>query len=101
MANARAKAEQAEMSAKQALKDSELARIKAKEFAPEFVQPGNHANRKLKMAWLSSSLLYLFPSWSIFLANYISKIMCLIFFLLKNWKYISTHSDGTTLISSI
>ena len=40
MANARAKAEGAEEAAERSLKDSELARVKAKEFAPEFVQPG-------------------------------------------------------------
>ncbi len=40
MANARAKSEQADLAAQQAQKDSDLARIKAKEFAPEFHQPG-------------------------------------------------------------
>lgn len=40
MANARAKAEQADMAAGQAKKDSDAARLKAKEFAPEFHQPG-------------------------------------------------------------
>ena len=40
MANARAKSEQADLAADQARKDSDLARIKAKEFAPEFHQPG-------------------------------------------------------------
>ena len=40
MANARAKSEQAELAAKKAREDSDIARIKAKEFAPEFHQPG-------------------------------------------------------------
>ena len=41
MANARAKAEQADQSAIKAEQDSDHARIKAKEYAPEFHQPGN------------------------------------------------------------
>jgi hypothetical protein len=40
MANARAKAEQADMAAQKAREDSAVARIKAKEVAPEFIQPG-------------------------------------------------------------
>ena len=40
MANARAKAEQADQSALKAEQDSDSARLKAKEFAPEFHQPG-------------------------------------------------------------
>lgn len=40
MANARAKAEQADQSAIKAEQDSDHARIKAKEYAPEFHQPG-------------------------------------------------------------
>ena len=40
MANARAKAEQADMAAQKAREDSDMARVKAKEFAPEFIQPG-------------------------------------------------------------
>lgn len=40
MANARAKAEQADQAAAKANRDSEQARIKAKEVAPEFHQPG-------------------------------------------------------------
>ena len=42
MANARAKAEQADLASEQAHKDSDIARLKAKEYAPEFHQPGNH-----------------------------------------------------------
>lgn len=41
MANARSKAEQADMMAKKAREDSDQARLKAKEYAPEFHQPGN------------------------------------------------------------
>ena len=40
MANARAKSEQAEQTANKARQDSDMARVKAKEFAPEFQQPG-------------------------------------------------------------
>ena len=40
MANARAKAEQADIAAEHAKQDSDMARIKAKDFAPEFHQPG-------------------------------------------------------------
>lgn len=40
MANARAKAEAAEQAALHAKKDSEIARVKATEVAPEFTQPG-------------------------------------------------------------
>jgi junctophilin len=40
MANARAKSEQAEQSAIKSEQDSDHARIKAKEYAPEFHQPG-------------------------------------------------------------
>ena len=40
MANARAKSEQAEQAALKADQDSDIARIKAKEYAPEFHQPG-------------------------------------------------------------
>jgi hypothetical protein len=38
--NARAKAESAELAAKQARMDSEVARIRAHEVAPDFIQPG-------------------------------------------------------------
>ena len=41
MANARAKGEQANIASTKAHKDSELARLTAKEYAPEFHQPGN------------------------------------------------------------
>lgn len=40
MANARAKAEQADQIAMKAEQDSDAARLRAKEFAPEFHQPG-------------------------------------------------------------
>ena len=40
MANARAKAEQADLAAEKAQQDSDLARLKAKQYAPEFHQPG-------------------------------------------------------------
>ncbi len=40
MANARAKSEQADLAADQARRDSDQARIRGKEFAPEFHQPG-------------------------------------------------------------
>jgi len=40
MANARTKAEQADQMAMKAEQDSDQARLKAKEFAPEFHQPG-------------------------------------------------------------
>lgn len=40
MANARAKAEQADQAAMKAEQDSDTARLKAKQFAPEFHQPG-------------------------------------------------------------
>ncbi|XP_074645047.1 LOW QUALITY PROTEIN: junctophilin-1-like [Tubulanus polymorphus] len=46
MANARAKAEQAEQFALIARQDSDLARLKAKEFAPEFHQPGTDILKK-------------------------------------------------------
>ena len=42
MANARAKAEQADMAAEKSKQDSDLARLKAKEYAPEFHQPGQY-----------------------------------------------------------
>ena len=47
MANARAKAEQADQSALKAEQDSDSARLKAKEFAPEFHQPGKGTNSRL------------------------------------------------------
>lgn len=40
MANARAKAEQADQMALKAEQDSDTARLKAKQYAPEFHQPG-------------------------------------------------------------
>lgn len=40
MSNARAKAEQADAASHKAQQDSDMARIKAKEVAPEFHQPG-------------------------------------------------------------
>jgi junctophilin len=40
MANARAKAEQADLAAHRAREDSDIARLKGKKFAPEFHQPG-------------------------------------------------------------
>ena len=43
MANARAKAEQADQLAAKSEQDSELARVKATEYAPEFHQPGKHS----------------------------------------------------------
>lgn len=46
MANARAKAEQADQSAIKAEQDSDHARIKAKEYAPEFHQPGTDIMKK-------------------------------------------------------
>ncbi|XP_055892772.1 junctophilin-1-like isoform X1 [Biomphalaria glabrata] len=46
MANARAKAEAADQAAERAQKDSDLARLKAKEYAPEFHQPGTDIMRK-------------------------------------------------------
>ncbi|CAL1538577.1 unnamed protein product [Lymnaea stagnalis] len=41
MANARAKAEAADLASDRAQNDSDLARLKAKEYAPEFHQPGS------------------------------------------------------------
>ncbi|KAL3860432.1 hypothetical protein ACJMK2_010556 [Sinanodonta woodiana] len=49
MANARAKAEQADQSAKKAEQDSDIARLKAKEYAPEFHQPGTDIIKKKLM----------------------------------------------------
>ncbi|XP_076470552.1 junctophilin-1-like isoform X2 [Babylonia areolata] len=49
MANARAKAEQADLAAEKAQQDSDVARLKAKEYAPEFHQPGTDILKK-KMA---------------------------------------------------
>ncbi|XP_035827470.1 junctophilin-1 isoform X2 [Aplysia californica] len=46
MANARAKAEAADHAAERAQKDSDIARLKAKEFAPEFHQPGTDIIKK-------------------------------------------------------
>ncbi|XP_067651799.1 junctophilin-1-like [Haliotis asinina] len=46
MANARAKAEQADSSADRAQQDCDIARLKAKEFAPEFHQPGTDIIKK-------------------------------------------------------
>ena len=40
--NARAKAEAAELATKQARIDSEIARMRAHEVAPDFIQPGKH-----------------------------------------------------------
>ena len=40
MANARDRAEQADSASLRARQDSDIARLKAKEFAPEFHQPG-------------------------------------------------------------
>lgn len=40
MANARSKSEQADHAASLAGQDSDIARMKAKEYAPEFIQPG-------------------------------------------------------------
>lgn len=49
MANARAKAEQADQAAQKSREDSNIARIKATEFAPEFVQPGKMRLELLKL----------------------------------------------------
>ncbi|WAR12744.1 hypothetical protein MAR_026924, partial [Mya arenaria] len=49
MANARTKAEQADQSAMKAEQDSDTARLKAKEFAPEFHQPGTDIIKKKLM----------------------------------------------------
>nr|KAG5712667.1 hypothetical protein BaRGS_029722 [Batillaria attramentaria] len=46
MANARAKAEQADLAAEKAQQDSDIARLKAKEYAPEFHQPGTDIIKK-------------------------------------------------------
>ncbi|CAG2227910.1 JPH [Mytilus edulis] len=46
MANARAKSEQADQAALKADQDSDIARIKAKEYAPEFHQPGTDIIKK-------------------------------------------------------
>ncbi|XP_033755392.1 junctophilin-1-like [Pecten maximus] len=46
MANARAKAEQADQSALKSEQDSDFARLKAKEYAPEFHQPGSDMMKK-------------------------------------------------------
>lgn len=45
MANARTKAEQADAIAQKARQDSDVARLKAKEYAPEFHQPGTAYGR--------------------------------------------------------
>ncbi|KAK2147834.1 hypothetical protein LSH36_532g05004 [Paralvinella palmiformis] len=45
MANARSKAEQADMSARKSREDSDQARLKAKEYAPEFHQPDPRPTR--------------------------------------------------------
>jgi junctophilin len=50
MANAQAKAEQADQSAAKANEDSDKARVKAREVAPEFHQPGkNNMHRDVCM----------------------------------------------------
>ncbi|KAL4234067.1 regulation of ryanodine-sensitive calcium-release channel [Mactra antiquata] len=49
MANARAKAEQADQNALKAEQDSDTARLKAKQFAPEFHQPGTDIIKKKLM----------------------------------------------------
>lgn len=46
MENARAKMEQAEQVAEKAMQDCEIARLKANQFAPEFLQPGTEIMRK-------------------------------------------------------
>lgn len=46
-ANARERAEQADLAAVQAREDSEIARLCAKQFAPDFQQPGEHSVRGL------------------------------------------------------
>ncbi|XP_059138498.1 LOW QUALITY PROTEIN: junctophilin-3-like [Physella acuta] len=46
MANARAKAEAADLAADRAQNDSDIARLKAKEYAPEFHQPGTDVMKK-------------------------------------------------------
>lgn len=46
MANARAKAEAADQAGERAQQDSDIARLKAKEYAPEFHQPGTEILRK-------------------------------------------------------
>ncbi|XP_052823346.1 junctophilin-1 [Octopus bimaculoides] len=49
MANARSKSEQADHAASLAGQDSDIARMKAKEYAPEFIQPGTDIlNKKLQ-----------------------------------------------------
>jgi junctophilin len=54
MANARAKSEQADIAAQKAREDSEVARIKAKEFAPEFVQPVYPGGDPRMRSWLQT-----------------------------------------------
>ena len=46
MANARNKSELAERAADKAKQDSDIARLKAKEYAPEFHQPGRPMSAK-------------------------------------------------------
>lgn len=46
MANARSKSEQADQAAMLAAQDSEIARVKAKEYAPDFIQPGTDIMKK-------------------------------------------------------
>lgn len=57
MANARAKAEAADNAATQARRDSEIARIKGKEFAPEFHQPGK---KTIKLSSCNSDVVNLY-----------------------------------------
>ena len=49
MANARAKAEQADQAALKAEQDSDTARLKAKQYAPEFHQPGIFIYSKFRL----------------------------------------------------
>ena len=70
-ANARAKAEQADLASEQSRRDSEVARVKAKEFAPEFHQPGTyHGNSDVRRMMTSHHARYGASSFVEFLSPY-------------------------------
>lgn len=62
MANARAKAEQADLAAEKAQQDSDVARLKAKEYAPEFHQPGNDWLDRCARAWYMPEQVLQWPA---------------------------------------
>ena len=60
MANARSKSEQADQAATLAAQDSEIARMKAKEYAPDFIQPGMYSHYSFYLLKKKKIYIYIY-----------------------------------------